>query len=332
MRTQQLYCLLVSASLYLVTQRLAIGSSFTSYPSDASSLATTQQRKISPPRLIVAGAIKNDARHLVELCKTIARIVVDFELVKLVIYENDSTDNTLEILETWRNEFPLLLLSERNVTGGRTVSLAHARNTLWREITKLSDPIDHVLMIDMDEVNYHLSGVPDCFRLPDDWSVCCANQYTMYYDLWPLRAKGWLECDWLLDCPRFDLDTKLSFFRHISASEAPVLVDSCFGGAALYRYSHLQGLNLTTYSGSFTQWSHRQKKMISSFVCEHWPFHHSLHQQKSSLKWYIQPKFLNDGPDVKNFEFKKAVSSRRPDWEASHRNPELSKYYDIFKT
>jgi hypothetical protein len=220
----------------------------------------------------------------------------------------------------------------------RTERLAYGRNALWKAVEEIAfrEPIDHVLMIDMDSVNYHLAHLEQCFELPEDWSVCCANQYTIYYDLWALRSKypykgtkgSWMDCDWLADCPREVTGDKLARFPHIPADQPPIEVQSCFGGAALYRYSHLEGLNLTTYSGTRVIWRRKRREHQTVPICEHVMFHASLREQRPSLRWYIQPKFLNDGPEMYKFAHREVAKIRRKEWDASHQNPHLSKFYN----
>jgi hypothetical protein len=79
-------------------------------------------------------------------------------------------------------------LRNTNVTTPqRTDRIALGRNMVMSLVTKMPNvkDIDYLLMLDMDEVNYHLMHVvAECLNLPPDFGVCCANQFTVYYDLW----------------------------------------------------------------------------------------------------------------------------------------------------
>jgi Cryptococcal mannosyltransferase 1 len=270
------------------------------------------------PSIVICGTVRDAQPFLSRLETRIATILLDFTLVRMVLYENDSRDNTTFILNTWKQRnWNMHIISESNVTESRTITLARARNQIWKAIQSIPQPIEYVLMMDMDEVNLHLSHVPECFNLPDDWMGCCANQYTIYYDMWALRAPGWVDCDWVLDC-HYNIPRRIDAVRHIPASHAPIPVQSCFGGAALYKYRHaLQHLSsLATYQGE-----RRQVK-----VCEHVAFHQSLYKQNPNLTLYIQPKMLNDGQPSNRF-MPQIVRYWRPIWNESWNNPDLTRYY-----
>lgn len=235
-----------------------------------------------------------------------------FEIVRIIFFENDSTDDTLETLERLKASGPPIHVeSEVNLTGSRTVILSHARNRLWELVGNMREPIDFVLSMDMDNVNRNLAHVQECLSLPSDWSVCCANTYAIYYDLWALRTLD----DWVdLDVLKISLQRRRAKFRHIPASEPPIRVKSCFNGAALYKYPRLKPFNLTTYAGV----DERGER-----ICEHVVFHEKLLQQDSTLNLYIQPKMLNSGKP----RGPKVWQRLRPEIDATLKNPDLKEWY-----
>ena len=275
------------------------------------------------PWIVICGTVR-DAQPVLSLLETrIAAILQDFTLVRIVLYENDSRDNTTTILNTWkrRRNWNMHIISESKITESRTVTLAHARNKIWSAIRAIPQPIDYVLMMDMDEVNLHLSFVPECFNLPDDWMGCCANQYTIYYDMWALRAPGWVECDWVLDC-HYNVPRRIAAVKHIPASHAPIKVQSCFGGATLYKYRHaLEHLVSSNSSLATYQGERRHVK-----VCEHVAFHESLHRKNSNFTLYIHPKMLNDGQPLAQF-MPQIIQYWRPIWNRTWNNPNFTRYY-----
>jgi hypothetical protein len=143
--------------------------------------------KTSQPTLVITGLVKNAEEHLPKLEAVIRRVAEDFRLEGIIFYENDSTDKSVEILNSWKWPKNLTLISETNVTiPDRTDRLARGRNIVMSEVMKMpnAESIDYLLILDMDEVNYHLSHVTECLNLPSDFGVCCANQFKVYYDLW----------------------------------------------------------------------------------------------------------------------------------------------------
>jgi hypothetical protein len=306
--------------------------------------------KSRKPKLLIAGTAKDASLHLGSLKKGMERFLRNFDLVRLVIYENDSQDNTIDILQGWNLSTDLTfagkvdLIYETNITLQflsemppedvywklRPKILAHGRNKLWQQITNISkqEDIGYVLMMDLDEVNYHLSHVHECFNLPSGWGGCCANNHHIYYDLWALRTfDDWMPGDCFQSANgelRFDKEEPdwVTQFKHISASHPPIRVRSCFGGAALYDFHRLKGLHLDTYDGINPE--------TGNAICEHVPFHDSLKEQIPDFEMYIQPKMLNDGgrSDVTT-GFQKL---REHEINASLSNPELKHYYDALKT
>lgn len=299
------------------------------------------QTKQTKPSLIIAGLTRNSEKDLYGLRRSIQRVFQHFDVSKIIFFENDSVDGTVETIEGWNKarwmpgRRKVVLITEhnlRNVTLEnrrlRTTILAHGRNRLWREILiqDKRNPVDYVLLMDMDEVNHDLSNVEECLNLPSNWTGCCSNTYTIYYDLWALRSvdPNWLPNDISKIQPKYHT----SKYRHIPAGDAAIPVNSCFGGAALYDLRQIRHLNLTTYSGT-------DETDSSQPVCEHVGWYESirkqlqqLHQPHNNMQLYIQPKMMNRGPSrLRNR--KPIIDAFRPQWEATWNRTELAEYYKL---
>eukprot|EP00545_Synedropsis_sp_CCMP1620_P005447 CAMPEP_0119016840 /NCGR_PEP_ID=MMETSP1176-20130426/14596_1 /TAXON_ID=265551 /ORGANISM="Synedropsis recta cf, Strain CCMP1620" /LENGTH=462 /DNA_ID=CAMNT_0006970387 /DNA_START=141 /DNA_END=1529 /DNA_ORIENTATION=- len=282
------------------------------------------------PTVVITGLVKNAAPHLRKLEAVIRRVVAkDFRLAGIIFYENDSTDKTLEILNSWKWADGLLtIISETNVTiPQRTDRIAHGRNLILSQLlTMPADTVDYMLMMDMDEVNYHLSHVNECLNLPPGFGVCCANQYKVYYDLWALRTYDlWLPFD-MWKSPLSMRVVVNQKYRHIPASADPISVKSCFGGAALYNVSLLRQIPAvdTLYTGTQYDTIH-QKPYIA---CEHAPFHEAILKHLPDFKLLIQPKMLNDGPSDEFKPIMRARKKRETEWNQSYHDPLIKRYYD----
>ena len=284
------------------------------------------------PRVVVTGCVKNAASDLHNLFYMFDRLQrKEMEIVHYIFYENNSTDRTLDVLGNLqrRSNYSIHVESESFIgQETRTVILAHARNQLWqlvKDYATAGHNFDYVLMVDMDGVNFHLKHVDSCWKyLPENWTVCCANTYLMYYDLWALRTID----DWVtLDIRELNRGQIREKFRHIPAWEAPIPVHSCFNGAAVYRYEQIQHLNLSTYYQGLVNTSvTNSMENEMNWLCEHVPFHQRLKQHLPDTMLYIQPRMLNDGkprPKVTQrlapFYFN---TTQHPDW-AQHYNRSL---------
>jgi hypothetical protein len=363
------------------------------------------------PRLVICGTFRNVQPHLPAILKSIARLVTNntFELVHLLFANHNSTDDSVRHVEQWSTQlsknvtvFSLSSKTSESFTSNnepfeeRTVRLAQARNFLWQQVSQISrgsrtvssntntsdisrtnSQIDYVLMMDMDDVNWHLSNVHECFNLPSDWTVCCCNSYKVYYDLWALRTldddddgdhagstssnndnklnKNWMALpgsQQMSGTPGgFGRHRHSKPFRHIPAQHEPIQVKSCFGGAALYKYSN-QDLVMVANSNPYVGMKMMNDKNGSEVsnkgggggggvsesstsihrkgkqpVCEHVSFHLQLYARNHSL--YIQPSFLNDGPSDERMLYFGAVKKRlEPEFKRSWE--ETPHYYHYF--
>lgn len=203
---------------------------------------------------------------------------------KVVVFENDSSDDTRERLLAWvatgRGRVRALFAKQSLSAGmrSRTARLAVCRNTLLGEVQRAS----------MLQRQHELPKLPellvaldlDCKRSvspepvvraattllgSNELSVLTANSMAGldYYDLWALRSTP-LHVDfdcWQRDAVRTrgtcdDYEVRLD-------AAAPLLeVDSAFNGLAVYRLGDLQQAPLCAYDGTST--------------CEHVAFHRCL--------------------------------------------------------
>lgn len=233
--------------------------------------------KTSMATVIVTGMAKNVAKYSQKTQLMLHRLGNDFDILKVVIYENDSTDDTVKQLKSW--DFNMHIISEKKIGGSRTERIAHGRNQILKYLQGSSVKADYILSIDLDGLNNDLLGWKNCFNLPTDWGVCCANQRTKYYDIWALRSfDEWMPGDvWYDNQYKSKLNEAQ---KHIPSSASPIAVKSCFGGASLYKFQVLKNTK-STYIGRYN--NHDQ--------CEHVLFNLNLDTKK-----YIHPAFLNDAP------------------------------------
>ena len=281
------------------------------------------------PTLVVTGMTRNDYKHQDATIKTIKRQMNHFDVIKVIIYENDSTDNTLNGLNTWSEllNIPVQIITQTNLKGSRTERFATGRNALIKAVEKISPEPDYMLLIDMDGVSDDLEGVETCFDLPEKWGVCCTNQRDVYYDLWVLRTfDNWCDCDvWYDSKCAVDRNAK---FKYIPPSSPPIRVKSCFGGAALYNYKR-------KVKELIDKGAHYEADPVG-----HVFFHKSLRELDNDLELYIQPKMLNTAPvehipaPVRKREMKKKenfntvpqTSSECPNGFQYHKSPQNLKY------
>jgi len=230
--------------------------------------------------VIVCGCTKNSARYIYKHLQLLYDMAPLFETFKMLIYENDSTDNTVEILEQFKQTHPFFdYISENLQTRVKTLALAHGRNTLLKYI----QGFEYMIMVDLDDViaTFKPSQIKYLFE-HTEWDALFANCLGKYYDIWALR----IERDkWTQLCPFQVIDydcweavqkyrTRQVVSQHqisIPVSTPLIPVNSAFGGFGIYKVDKING----RYNG-----------FDGRIRCEHVEFH------KGMKRLFICPKFL----------------------------------------
>ncbi len=118
--------------------------------------------------------------------------------------------------------------------------------------------------------------------------MCAANQLGPYYDVWGLRHDLWNPSDcWnnneLLTSVLGELNARKvsisSKMIHLNPSQAPIKVQSAFGGLALYRRNILKGQ------------SYSETLVNGKEVCDHVDL--NLRLSSFGYKLIINPKMIN---------------------------------------
>lgn len=161
--------------------------------------------------VVICGVVKNAAKHLSANMEAAISLGQQCDKYKIVIYENNSTDDTKAILSSYnaaRPEFQILsedidsaVIKEKSkiwaytrVTGSdhpcRIEQISNARNKLVNELQKESyDDYTYVVMIDFDSKMFTVEGILESLRLVKEnrKRVIYANSPS-YYDYYALRS------------------------------------------------------------------------------------------------------------------------------------------------
>ena len=142
--------------------------------------------------IIFCGCTKNSAGYIYHEINSILNLKSLFLSLDIVIYENDSTDNTRKILKYMEKNKKLTLISESGIQiqfKSRSMILAHGRNKLV-EFVNSRNIYDYMIMVDLDNVmrNFNRQGLIDAFSYDlKTWDVLTGNCKNNYYDIWALR-------------------------------------------------------------------------------------------------------------------------------------------------
>jgi|GEM_PF-6856592 len=221
---------------------------------DTPIFSPTPTKDMSTVPLVICGCCRDVATHLPRVLESMHRIGRQFRAYRIIVFENDSRDDTRRILEAERQRFPAiiqLLLEDGLPSPKRTERLAYIRNKLL-DAARSADPGHQglLLMMDMDDVAGEgtlAETIHTCFHYPfESWDTLATNRRLVYYDIWALRIARHLEFDFVERCERdrsMEGQRKyfLQFRRQIRKSDRLLPVLSAFGGAALYKMSALSG-------------------------------------------------------------------------------------------
>ena len=231
--------------------------------------------------VIIVGCARNIESYLPNTKEKLQMIKSLFKSSKIIIYENDSSDKTLDILKEWEQEQLIQLITEKDIKGIRTERLAYARNLLYKEAMK--SVFDLLIVIDLDNVINGLSteSLLSWFNLEEDWAVVGANQLGNYYDLFALRTfDDWMPFDFMV-CENID-KKDINFCLNNRFKNIPV--KSCFGGLCIYKRQYLDNCS---YGNGF-QLNNDNSKFE---FCEHVDFNKCI--TNNGGKIYINPKLIN---------------------------------------
>lgn len=269
-------------------------------------------------KILLVGTVSNVAKTIEKELKVVLKALTMFDLVQVFLVESDSTDETVEILEkiALKNRgFEFISLEKlKDKYPNRINRIAYCRNiyvNYIRDNNAISN-WDYVAVADLDGMNFKLrkKGIQSCFDTNIDWDGVMANQRFGYYDLYALRAPGWVEGDCFAELEilkknsippkqsRYRLLRFIRNFRHfdklrnsliykrmkvLPKKKGFIKVKSAFGGFAIYK-SNVFLVN--DYKFNYK----------ANIISEHVNFHTHF----SSLNFFINPQLINNNVNVYN--------------------------------
>jgi hypothetical protein len=141
--------------------------------------------------IAIGGCTINSASYIKRHIHNLDPIQDMFKSVDVIVYENDSKDNTVHILRDMCNNGIIKLISEKGIKQKykniKTQILAHGRNCLIEHVTK--NKYDYMIMIDFDAFEtFNIDGIVKAFAYDTNkWDVLTGNCKERYYDIWALR-------------------------------------------------------------------------------------------------------------------------------------------------
>lgn len=211
---------------------------------------------IVPEKLLICGVCKDVSFAMENNIKNIEELGKKFLDYQVIIYENNSEDNTAVLLTEWSNSNPKVITicehvssdklgaREQNIARARNIVLSLARNSIY-------DDFKYLIMVDLDFIKpWPLREIIRTIRTPIEWDCVSANgtRYgRSYWDRYAYRSVKHPFGPELLG-KWFWKNQKETRFKLNQKKWLPTY--SAFGGLAIYKRSSI--INFS-YSGTPTE-------------------------------------------------------------------------------
>ncbi|MCH9612157.1 MAG: hypothetical protein S4CHLAM102_06410 [Chlamydiia bacterium] len=268
-----------------------------------------------PQKVVLCGVCKDIEEKLPHSVGYMKKIASFFDDAAICIYENNSSDQTRNILKEWQAEdnrvhliledVPQEVLESEivnRVSGKLFVAerIARARNRVLDLImSEAYSAYEYVIWMDMDFFRTpSYEGIIEVFESDREWDAVFANGVSpdkLFWDLYAYRDKDyfmgpellgnswWHQIQVIQRSGKFDWTDKDDWKSVISA----------FGGCGIYRKSALEGVR---YSGLVTpDLAAVMKKMM-----EKYPFHKDVERYRSAIARMNEIRYL-DASNVEPF-------------------------------
>jgi len=259
---------------------------------------------------LLVGTVSNVDKYLASDLTRIKKAISKIGNLDVYLVESDSSDKTLYLLEGLQESDANFNFKSfgnlRSIYEDRIDRIRFCRNA-YVEFIRDNNSVkkwDYILVADLDGMNSALNSkkILGAISKHHLWDACFPNQSLGYYDLYALRAPGWVEGDCFSELRDAQRDNKyvekfnnsflnfLTAFWHFDNLRKKVIysrmkrlrgglipVNSAFGGFAIYKTEIFCNFDYT--------------KLDSSTGCEHLDLHARCIE--SGLRLVIDPKLKN---------------------------------------
>lgn len=141
----------------------------------------------------ICGTVRNCEKYLDNIFSIMEKIGTLFEDYRIILYYDESDDNTLEKLNNYskKNDKFVLLINTEQLLQFRTHRIALGRNKCLKTMREKFDDYDHFIMMDCDDrCNYNINlNLLENYLLRSDWDSLSFNHPAGYYDTWALSKR-----------------------------------------------------------------------------------------------------------------------------------------------
>ena len=243
-------------------------------------------------KIIICSTIRNVEKDLENFFQKIDEITLNFQEYFIILVQSNSNDNTIvEANKYLSSRRGTLINKDLDINLYRTERLEACRNEYLNYIRnyKILSNYDYLLVMDADSMNNSLKfkSLEKSINSEINWNAIFANQRFIYYDIWTLRIKNYIEFDCFQKIKKESIDKKnlknifynfFTYFFYLNKhfKERFIKVDSAFGGLGIYKLKKILEFTYDSKMGA---------------QCEHVGINEKLNKKYGNL--YIDKKLVN---------------------------------------
>ena len=228
--------------------------------------------------IIIYGTVRDIEEYFTQSFTNIDILATLFNKALVIIFENDSSDKTRNILKAWSSSNKSSKVSKHIILEDKLIKeiplratrLAYCRNKILDYIfqNNYDKEYSYAIHCDLDNRFWSIdfNSICNSFQYPlDSWdAMTCVNKNKKYYDYWALRVNNcWFnknifscEANW----PETNFETKTHEFLDILNKTSNLLkCNSSFNGLGIYKLNSLKNCR---YNSTFHCSKCNSKKQI----------------------------------------------------------------------
>jgi hypothetical protein len=138
----------------------------------------------------ICGPVKNCGPYLLKILENMEKIGSIFDDYQIIIFYDESSDNTLDILKEYQNKNSKMIfyVNKNPVSQFRTHNIAIARNFCLNYVKQNQNKYPFFIMMDCDDVNCKEvnTDILKKYLYQNNWDGLSFNTDPKYYDIWGL--------------------------------------------------------------------------------------------------------------------------------------------------
>lgn len=257
--------------------------------------ATYGNEERPPQKVIICGVCRNIEPAVPNTISNIEMLGSRFTDYAVIIYENNSTDNTASRLSAWAEKNPHVVFTSETLSSSelpptRPEQIARARNHV---LSLAKDPkygdFAYLIMADLDFLTpWPIDEIVRSINLPFEWDCISANGVTpegSYYDRYAFRNDAFPFGPEMIGYYFwFDLRSQEKKWFELSG-DSLIPIYSAYGGLAIYKTASIFPFS---YSGTPTDELAKYYKQIAS----------TLSPTNRHLQKYLTINKMESGSDL----------------------------------